>query len=121
MVAENGSSLPDNMTAQSLTKLKSKGWLKWASLDLFNLLTIVEKTIIKFVNEGIIFLRDAFEAILRELVFDNLPQVGCQFMTEIIFKFMILRFKCIAIKEKAWRKRKRKKSNAHTHAKLSKT
>jgi hypothetical protein len=120
MVAENGSSLPDNMTAQSLTKLKSKGWLKWASLDLFNLLTIVEKTIIKFVNEGIIFLRDAFEAILRELVFDNLPQVGCQFMTEIIFKFMILRFKCIA-KRKSMEKTEKKNSNAHTHAKLSKT
>lgn len=124
MAAENGSSLPDNMTAQTLTKLKSKGWLKWASLDLFNLLTIVEKTIIKFVNEGIIFLRDAFEAILRELVFDNLPQVGChkhgnEFMTEIIFKFMILRFKCIA-KRKSMEKTEKKNSNAHTHAKLSK-
>jgi hypothetical protein len=28
MAAENGSSLPDNTTAQTLTKLKSKGWLK---------------------------------------------------------------------------------------------
>ena len=112
MAAENGCSLPDNMTAQTLTQLKSKGWLKWASLDMFNLLTIVEKTIIKFVNEGIIFLRDAFEAILRELVFDNLPQVGChkhgnEFMTEIIFKFMILRFKCIA-KRKSMEKTEKK-------------
>jgi hypothetical protein len=35
-------------------------------------------------------------------------------MTEIIFKFMILRFKCIAIKEKAWRNGKEKRA-MHTH------
>ena len=85
---------------------------------MFNLLTIVEKTIIKFVNEGIIFLRDAFEAILRELVFDNLPQVGChkhgnEFMTEIIFKFMILCFKCIA-KRKSMEKTEKIAMHTHT-------
>lgn len=124
MSAESGSSLPENMTAQTLTKLKSKGWLKWASVELFNLLTIVEKTIICFVNEGLIFVRDAFEAILKELTYENLPPVGChahriQFITDIIFKFMLLRFKCIA-KRKSMEKTERLNSTAHTHAKLSK-
>ena len=69
MATESGSSLPENMTAQTLTKLKSNGWLKWASVELFNLLTIVEKTVINYVKEGLIFIRDAFEAILKELEF----------------------------------------------------
>lgn len=124
MAAESGSNLPENMTAQTLTKLKSKGWLKWASVELFTLLTIREKTIINFVNEGLIFVRDAFEAILKELVYENLPPVGChdhrvEFITDIIFKFMLLRFKCIA-KRKSIEKTELLNSTAHTHAKLSK-
>jgi hypothetical protein len=44
--------------------------------------------IIKFVNEGIIFLRDAFEANLRELVFDNFPQVGCRILPEGNYRYI---------------------------------
>ncbi len=69
-------------------------------------------------------MRDAFDAILKELTYENLPPVGChshqiQLITDIIFKFMLLRFKCI-VKRKSMEKTGRLNSSAHTHAKLSK-
>jgi hypothetical protein len=123
MAAENGSSLPENITTQTLTKLKSKFLLKWASLDMLNLLTIVEKTMINFVKEGIIFLHDGFKAFLRGFIYDKVPRVEChdgnKFMTEIIFKNINVAFQMYRKKKKHGENGEKKRCT-HTQVKLSK-
>ncbi|KAK4028030.1 hypothetical protein OUZ56_017193 [Daphnia magna] len=107
-------SLPKDFAAQDLTELKSKGYLKFASLNLFMLLKVVEKEIQKKIDIDII----------TSLVEHQLPQISCQdhmqvFMTNIIMDFMCTRMKCIAkekrlkitedkrVKEKSTRKEKK--------------
>ncbi|KZS19710.1 Uncharacterized protein APZ42_013770 [Daphnia magna] len=117
-------SLPKDFAAQDLTELKSKGYLKFASLNLFMLLKVVEKEIQKKIYIGQIFRPNSFTDIITSLVEHQLPQISCQdhmqvFMTNIIMDFMYTRMKCIAkekrlkitedkrVKEKSTRKEKK--------------
>ena len=99
-----GESLPEDFGAKDLTKLKSKGLLKFASKSLFRLLKAVEKEIQEKIDVGQMFRPNSFIDILSSLVENELPQVGCSdhkeiFMTNVIMDFMCTRMKCIA-KEK---------------------
>ena len=87
--------------AHNLTKTKSKGKLRFSSPNLFQILKQVEFYIVDFCGVGDIVQHDFFRDILYTLCVDKLPKVGCDFhfrkvMTNLIYDFMIIRYKKIA-------------------------
>lgn len=95
--------LPVGFDAQRLTLVKKKGKLAFASANLFRLISRVEFEFMKLVNENKIFVRDAFYAILLEIVESTLPAIGCEihqrtFMTDVLYQYLCLRFHRLAKK-----------------------
>jgi len=88
--------------AHHLTKTKSKGKLRFSSPNLFQMLKqVIEFYIVDFCVVGDILQHDSFRDILYTLCVDELPKVGCdshflKLMTNLIYDFMIIRYKYIA-------------------------
>ncbi|KAI9556096.1 hypothetical protein GHT06_018668 [Daphnia sinensis] len=67
------SCLESDFTAKDLTELKSKGYLKFASLPLFKLLKVVEKEIQRKLDVGQMFRPNSFTVVLTSVVANKLP------------------------------------------------
>jgi hypothetical protein len=86
---------------------------------------VVEKILATNAEADKIFLPDSFEQIMFQITFEALPRVGCeahciQFMTEIIYDYMLLSYKCIAKRQKM-ALCDNKNTKKHTNGKLMKT
>ncbi len=93
--------LPKNFTTNYLTQLKNKGGLAFCSSNLFQLTSIVEGILCNLVKSDEVFVTDSFQSILYEISYEKLPPIGCErhrieLMTNIIYDFVVNRFKCFA-------------------------
>ena len=116
--------LPKDFTADYLTKLKNKGGLAFASTNLFKLISVVEGILCNVVKSDEVFVADSFESVLFEITYEKLPPIGCEhhrveFMTNIIYDFVVSRFKCFA-KLRKLKLLEEVKTKKHANAKLSK-
>lgn len=96
--------LPEVITKENLTLMKTKGRLKLASNNFFKLISIVESTVMSFCIIDNIYIRNAFEKVMEEISQHELPKVGfpnhqTHFVTNVIYDYLLLRFKAIARKQ----------------------
>ncbi len=85
---------------QKFTELKSRGFLKFPTTNLFALLKKLETEVVTFCESGQIYDPNAFIDILYSLCDQKLPQVGCvnhckQMMTNLVYDYLLTRFKFI--------------------------
>ena len=116
--------LPKDFDAAQLTIIKNRGFLKFGTTDYFRMILEVEKIFLQCVAEKKIFIRDAFETILCQICSVTLPAVGCNvhridFVKDLIFKYLLTRFRCIA-KRKSVDLTTASKTKALSHAKIAK-
>ena len=112
--------LPDDFIVSEFTQLKSKGKLKFPSTDMFQFMHKTEHLITEYCKKGFIHESSSFQEILYLLREQELPKVGCdeQFgtvMSNLVFDYMVIRFKFIGRKTENGYKEKK-----HTHLTLSK-
>lgn len=72
---------------------------------MYRLISAVEESFMKLVNDKEIFLRDSFEVVLNNLCNRLLPKIGCEqhhkvFISDVIYQYLLVRFRCIAKREK---------------------
>lgn len=87
--------VPDDFTAQFLTKTKSNGKLRYSKR--FELLKRVVFYVLDFFTIGDFIHFDSFRDILYTLCVDKLPKVGCptdflKLMSNITYDFLVIRF-----------------------------
>ncbi len=97
--------LPETLTFERLTLIRSRGWLKLASTDFFRLISHVESKLQEHSLLDDIYVNGAFETILNTVNESALPKVGCeehskQFVVNCIYDYLLLRFKAIARRKK---------------------
>ena len=95
--------LPPNFTASQLTEIKKRGKLIFSSYKLFQLICVVEENFLKLAKHDQVFMKDAYEAILLLISGSKLPFIGCQthqtsLMSDVIFQYLTLRFRCFGKK-----------------------
>ncbi len=93
--------LPQNFTALHLTLNKDKGGLIYSSTSFFKLIAKVEKEFLHFLADGNFYKHNSFADFLYTFDYDTLPKVGCSshqapFMTNLMYDYVILRFKAVA-------------------------
>lgn len=98
-------SLPANLDVQKLTICKDQGALQYVSLNMFSLLSAAEAAVLRVVAAKQIFLRDCYEDVLHDICLDPLAPLGCpkhrvSLMTDLIFDYVLSRFRCIAMRQK---------------------
>lgn len=96
--------LPEVITKEKLTLMKTKGKLKLASNNFFRLVSHVEAILLSFCIIDNIYVKNAFEEILKQISENEIPKVGCskhapQFVVNLIYDYLLLRFKAIARKK----------------------
>ena len=104
-------SFPAHLNVQQLTKCKDEGHLQFVSLNMFSLISKAEASVLRVVKAKTLFLRDCFEDVLHDICLDPLATVGCRIhkvslMTDLIFDYVVSRFKCLAIRKKTGINRK---------------
>ena len=92
---------------------------KITSYKLFQLLASIESVILDYCSTGDIMKNDSFLDILYSLCLEELPQVGCddhrqEVMVNLIYDFMVTRFKCVARNSK---RESLEKKRAASHSK----
>ncbi len=119
--------LPEDLTVERLTLLKTKGRLKLASHDFFRLISHVEYTLQEYCLLDDILQKDAFDSVLMNVSENDLPKVGCAehsgtFVVNAIYDYLLLRFKSIA--DSSSRKKQEKvdalAAQRHANRKMSK-
>lgn len=120
----NPEDLPPNFTASQLTEIKKRGSLIFSSYKLFQLICQVEDAFLKLAKCERVFLKDSYEAVLRIISGKKLPLVGCEIhqkslMTDVIFQYLTLRFRCYA-KIKFVDHVEKKRGEAHARMKMKK-
>ena len=116
--------LPENFTAADLTAYKSKGWLTFSTSNLFYLMSRAEFLFLDFCEMGDDFKDGAFSDLLYTICVESLPKVGCQihyreFMSNLLYDYCILRFKCLG-KKKRMEVCETRRTQTHTKRKMSK-
>ena len=95
-----------------------------SSYKLFQLLARIETVILDYCSTGDIMKNDSFLDILYSLCLEELPQVGCddhrqEVMVNLIYDFMVTRFKCVARNSKR-ESLEKKRAASHSKKKQSK-
>jgi len=116
--------LPEILTVEKLTLLKSRGWLKLASNNFFRLISIVEASLATFSLTDNILETNSFQYVLNSVIENDLPKVGCSvhstsFVCNAIYDYLLLRFKAIA-RRKTEERVQELAARRHANRKLSK-
>ncbi len=116
--------LPEILTVEKLTLLKSRGWLKLASNNFFRLISIVEASLATFSQTDNILETNSFQYVLNSVIENDLPKVGCSvhwtsFVCNAIYDYLLLRFKAIA-RRKTEERVQELAARRHANRKLSK-
>lgn len=97
--------LPERLTVEKLTLMRSRGRLKLATNNFFRLISMVESSLQQYSLVDDILQTGAFQHVLNSVTENELPVVGCQqhsatFVVTCIYDYLLLRFKAIARRKK---------------------
>lgn len=86
--------LPSSFYAAHVTSLKSKGFLRFASLGTFYTFAKVERILQDHFRSSSAYVRDSFQQTIREVAQDglNLPNIGCEKHREQLIPFLIYEY-----------------------------
>lgn len=120
------SELPSEFYAAHITKLRSKGFLRFASLGFYYTIAKVERILQKHLQSNEAYIRDSFQHVIREVVGDglSLPPICCEAhrheqLSFLIYEYVVLRYH-IEAKRFKHDALQQLKSSQHKHRKMSK-
>ncbi|XP_046461096.1 uncharacterized protein LOC124207595 [Daphnia pulex] len=93
------SELPSEFYAAYITKLRSKGFLRFASLGFYYTISKVERILQKHLQSHQAYIRDSFQLVISEVVGDglNLPPICCEAhrheqLSFLVYEYVVLRY-----------------------------
>ena len=86
--------LPNDFYAAYITKLKSQGFLRFASLGMYYTFAKVEKILQDHFKTDKAYLRDSFEKVIKEVATNGLgiPKICCESHRESMFSFLVYEY-----------------------------